>query len=706
MKSLILPVGEDYTLGPGDEVIIYMIGLPPDSKLPPVIKTVIDREGKIYIPNLGVFYLWGITIGEAQKILSQSLGTQIKITVGKLRTFPVYVSGEVNKPGAIVVTGVNTVIDALALAGGVKKTGSLRNIIITRRTSNGLKKIPIDLYKVLINGEPVDIRVKEGDVILVPPIGKTAAIAGDVKRPAIYELKEEKTVNDLIKLAGGLLPSAYKYKITIERYDENRNLKIIEGNLEDKKFLQTTIKDGDLIILKKIIDLAKNVYYLEGYVAYPGSYEYKSGLTLKDVITKDILLPDTNLDYAEIERYNLKTLQKEIVIKFSPKKVLEGIENLKLRPYDRIVLYPKYLYKPIKISGDVEHPLWIHYKPNLTLAEALANVKFTKPVEYLKAIVLRREKKNLKQEVFTVYLFKLLKEGNQNLNITLQPGDEILVKTVSKDEITLKVIVKGFVKKPGVYKISEGTTLYDILKRAGGFRPEAYPEGIVILRKSIAKMQQERLNQAITLMQQTLEKEEAGIMQADLTPQQVESYKYAFEAKRRLLKQMEKTQITGRIVGLKIPKNIDALRHSPYNIKLEDGDQIFVPQKPSTVLVFGEVFNPSAIVYRKGLRVKDYIQLAGGFTKYADIENIFVIKANGVAISSQTDSSLIRWDGERKRFIWGGSYNEILDYKLQPGDAIIVPTKVKVPTFWRPLIKDVIQIIYQSALTVYTISKL
>lgn len=133
---------------------------------------------------------------------------------------------------------------------------------------------------------------------------------------------------------------------------------------------------------------------------------------------------------------------------------------------------------------------------------------------------------------------------------------------------------------------------------------------------------------------------------------------------------------------------------------------IYVPRKPSAVLVFGEVQNPSAILYKPGLKVKDYIALSGGFTRDADVDNVFIIKANGIAISQESGKSLIEWDSERKRFIWGWAYNDILNYKLEPGDAIIVPTKIKIPTMWRPLIRDVIQIIYQSALTVYTITKL
>ena len=142
---------------------------------------------------------------------------------------------------------------------------------------------------------------------------------------------------------------------------------------------------------------------------------------------------------------------------------------------------------------------------------------------------------------------------------------------------------------------------------------------------------------------------------------------------------------------------------SPYNIVLEDGDQIFIPKVPGSVLVFGEVYNPSALVCIKGLTVKDYIEKAGGLTDSADKENIFVIKANGDTVSSE--SKLVSWDSERKRFVWGTS-SSILNYKLKPGDAVIVPTKIHVPTMWRPLIKDVIQIMYQSALTVYTVKRL
>jgi protein involved in polysaccharide export with SLBB domain len=312
------------------------------------------------------------------------------------------------------------------------------------------------------------------------------------------------------------------------------------------------------------------------------------------------------------------------------------------------------------------------------------------------------------EPIISVFLYDLLMQKNPDLDIPLQPGDRVVIQKIKPEELVEKVTVAGYVKHPGVFRVDEKTTLYDVLKAAGGFKEGAYPQGIVVLRKSVKEMQKERIARAISLMRQELEKEEAGVMQSDLTQDELRVRQSAFEAKRRLLEEIEKAQVTGRISGIVVPYDLEKLKNSPYNILLEDGDKIYIPKKPGSVLVFGEIYNPSALVYVKGMTVRDYLSMAGGLTKDADKENIFVIKADGSVVSSSNLNRGKDWNG-RNLPEWGRpeEYStNVLDYKLMPGDAIVVPTEVHVPTMWRPLIKDVMQIIYQGAITIYTITKL
>ncbi|WP_297445750.1 SLBB domain-containing protein [Desulfurobacterium sp.] len=822
LPALSIPVDKTYVLGPGDELFLYVIGNPPNIDISQITKLVVDREGKIYIPGFGVFYVWGKTLGEAESLISKALGVNIKLTVGRLRTFPVYVSGEVRNPGAVIATSANTVIDAIIMAGGVKGTGSLRNIIVRRTTPNGVKTIHIDFYRLLLEGEPINMRLKDGDVIFIPPIKKVAGIGGAVRRPAIYELKGNETLKDLIKMAGGVLPSAYKYKVVIQRYKNNEFLEVIEGSLSDKNFISQPLHSGDLVVIKKVISVPQNAVMVDGYTAYPGLYEYKPGMKLSDILNSDMFLPDTNmkfglilrqyplgtppkyitfapediingnkdiflmprdkiylykfgttknvdfnkikdafvvegeikypgvyayrkgmklselltpdmilintnLHYAEIDRRDPETLDIKEIKEFAPIDILNHKTDIEIKPLDVIKFYPKFVFSPIKVSGAVKNPHFIPYHRGMKLSDALSGIEFTKDIKKLKADIYRELSRNaksasalekaqnikvqaesgaetIKSNITSVYLYNLLMKHDTDANITLNPGDRIVIREIAPDEIVEKVSVSGYVRNPGTFKITSKTTLYDVLKAAGGFRENAYPRGIIILRNSVRTMEKERLSKAILQMRQELEKEQAGIMQADLSQQELAARQSAFESKRKLLELMEKTQVSGRITGIVIPEDLEKLKNSPYNILLEDGDQIIVPKKPSSVLVFGEVYNPGAIVYQKGMTVKDYLKLCGGLTKDADRENIFVIKADGTTLSSDRKFSFITWSTRERRFLWGTPEEEILNYELQPGDAVIVPTKIHVPTMWRPLIRDVIQIIYQSALTVYTIT--
>ena len=811
------PVSKDYTVGVGDKLVIYIKDTSISPNLPGVLKLTVNRNGEIYIPDIGTFYVVGARLGEIEDLLTSAIGSSVSVSLAGLRGFTVYVSGEVYRPGAVKVSNLNTVLDALMLAGGVKKTGSLRNIVLTRTTG---EKIELDLYKLLVFGKPINIRLRDGDVILVRPIGKTVAIIGKVKRPAIYEIKGGERIKDVINLAGGLLPSSYKYKVILQRYVNHKYLKIETGNLDNENFIGKKVKSGDVIEIKSIINAPLNSIEIKGYTPYPGLYELKPGMYLSDILKPDMFFKDsnmnfalierisrtgepveyitfspnkiinhekdillysgdiitlyksgdvqsidfdkvkdavilkgevkypgvyayekdltlsklityenirmnTNLDYAEIERRNPYTLEVQKIIIFSPRDILTGKKDIKLHKLDVIKLFPRYVYAPIKVSGFIEKPYIVSYRDGLKLSDALYKAKFKEKIENLVVEIYRTFTKKKKGSIETaesvkvsakentyskffkkVYLYDLLIKNDETKNIKLNPGDRLVIKRINKNEIVKKVYIGGYVAKPGVYDISKYPTLYDVLKAAGGFRKDAYPKGLIFLRERIARIQSEKLKLAVNLMKQELLKEESGMIRADISSTEQKGLEASYKARMKFLDTLKETQITGRLSGIKLSYNLEKLKNSPFNIKLEDGDKIYIPFIPNDIYIFGEVFNPSTLVYMKGLTVEDYIKLAGGLTKYADKDNIFVIKADGTTISSQSSKSLIKWDTTHKRFVWGGYYNDILSYKLEPGDAIIVPTEIKVPTMWRPLLKDVLQILYQSILSAYMIKRL
>ncbi|KKL65634.1 hypothetical protein LCGC14_2153010, partial [marine sediment metagenome] len=253
----LLPVGDEYTVGPGDTVAMYFWGDPVDIlNLKGFYTLAIDRDGKIFIPNLGVFYVWGLDVSQTKEIIYRAMAKkfkqfEIEVTLGKLREFPVYVSGYVKQPGVVLATGVYNVLDVLAAAGGVEKNGSLRNIVIKRARKDKIEETKIDLYDLLIHGNPVNIKVGEGDSVFVNPIGKTSGMSGVVKRPAIYELTPYSSIEDLIDLSGGILPSAYSVGIKLIRYEYD-TLNIYEGNLKEIRFLKKPLNDGDLILIEPL----------------------------------------------------------------------------------------------------------------------------------------------------------------------------------------------------------------------------------------------------------------------------------------------------------------------------------------------------------------------------------------------------------------------------------------------------------------------
>ena len=347
-----IPVPEDYLLGPGDEVVINLWG--PFEK---EYRETIDRDGNLFLSELGKIGLGRKTFSEARKNLKERLNrcyknTRIDIGLGKIRTIKIFVIGEVKRPGSYQVSGLSNLLNALYLAGGPTKNGSLRKIIVMRE---GKRKTSFDLYPFLLSGdtESVTRAMADGDTIFVPPIGSVAAICGEVKRPAIYELKEKTSLKNLINVAGGFLPSASLVRIQIERIENFRRKILLDVEPKNNLFL----KDNDLIRVFSVEKRIHNSVSLEGMVKHPGDYQLKPLMRLNDLLTPEALLPEASLNQAEIVR--LKNDGSIEIIEFSPKKLFKGDEqeNIALKRWDRIIIRSTWeRVSQARVKGEVKFP--------------------------------------------------------------------------------------------------------------------------------------------------------------------------------------------------------------------------------------------------------------------------------------------------------------------------------------------------------------
>ena len=689
-----MSVGSDYVVGPGDEIVLYIWGDPVDIlKLDGFYTLPVDREGKIFVPNLGVFYVWGKSVAEIKNILFKFFSKkfknfQIEVSVGKLRTFPVYVSGFVKKPGVVLANGTSTVLDVIAVAGGVSKNGSLRKIIL-RRYIDG-EEISVDLYDFLLYGKPVDIKVKEGDTVHVFPIGKTVGIYGAIKRSAIYEIKEENSLEDIISISGGLLPSVYKYGIKILRY-ENSELKLIEESSDHLKSSPISLKDGDLIFVNKVYNYRENIVSVDGYVKYPGEYPLDENKKLSILIKKVGLLPDTNTNYAEIIR--LTENNNYHIIKVNLQNVLSGYEDIELEELDKVYFYPRWLFKPIEISGEIENPMVIDYYPGIKLLDALRNIAYRGKVRELKVELYKSEKETLYK---VVYLYDLLVRNDPEVNIPLVPGTKIVVKRVKETEKDKTVTILGEVNRPGIYRYISGMRLYDLIIMAGGYTEDAFPKALIFIRESAKKLQQEQLQASILSMEESLAKSSEAFTAAGASEEERALVKIALEKQKKLLDILkQKAKIGLGRIALDIPNSLEELKNSPDNIELQDGDYIYVPAKPNYILVLGDVYNQISLPYRPDKTVEYYLKQVGGLRENAKEDDIYIIKANGRVISKRNfDTAMFDWE-DNKLYFRGDFYS----MKLDQGDTIVVPSETKIPVLWRPLIKDVTQIIFQALST-------
>ena len=701
-----LPVGADYRIGPGDTLNIDLWGA-----LQGRYELTVDRNGELSIPKVGTVNVWGLTYENAKAAIHKTIsryfkGFELNVTLGKLRTIQVYVVGEVASPGMYSVSSLASVLNALTAAGGPTRNGSLRTINLMR---GGKSVKEVDLYDIITHGDRMnDVRLENGDTVYVPVIGPVFAVAGEVKRPAIFEMKGKISLADALVLAGGITAAGDTGRIQVERIERNTVKVIIDITPKERDMATLTkieLQDRDMIKVFAVNGATRKVVSIQGNVFRPGDYEFHDGMRVHDIIPGfEVLIPDTYLESAAIIRLIPPDRHREIV-SFNLKKALEGdpAENIPLMEQDTIKIYSRWDMKEkekVGINGQVVNPGTYDYYPNMTVRELVVAAGSLKRNAFLENAELTRVIKKdgkAKSVRMSVNLEKAL-AGDSEHNLSLLPDDVLIVRGVEEwlEAHDRFVTLEGEVKFPGTYSISKGELLSSAIARAGGYTEKAYLLGAKFTRRSVRESQQKRMNEMMVRTEKDILQKQSELASLASSKEEMEATKAALEGLSKSLETLKNLKAEGRVVIRLTP--LSELDKSVYDLSLEGGDDLYIPTRSSVVNVMGEVFNPTALVYMPGKTVSYYLGKTGGATHNAEEDEMYIVKVDGTVFSKQQSSFGIRWNDETRSWTTGSFTASQLD----AGDTVVVPLKLD-RVAWLRTIKDITTIISQIALTAGTI---
>lgn len=587
-----IPVTPDYIIGPGDELILHVWG-----QVELMQNLVVDRNGMIGIPKLGKVSVVGVRYQNLQAHIKAAIGQmfrnfEVDVSLGKLRSIQVFVVGQAILPGSYTVSSLSTLVNALFASGGPSVKGSMRHIQLKR---SGQLVTEFDIYDLLLKGDKSkDVQLVSGDVIYIPNVGPLAAVAGSVNTPAIYELRGDESLSELLSLSGGLTNVAAGKKVTLERI-RDRGIRAMDEFQLDIQGLSELIRDGDLVTVRSISPEFENAVTLRGNVAglYAGRHPWREGLRITDIIpNKAALLTDSywaNQNQVKQDGEEKKTLLRDNV-------------------------------------GEVN---WGY------------------------ASIERLNKDDLTTKLISFDLGKAMLHDDKH-DLPLEAGDVITL--FSKNDIltplnkrSVFVTIQGEVSNPGIYQALPGETLRQIFQRVGKLSPEAFIVGAEFVRESTRKMQQSRLDQmaekmAVEIKRTSTRRSSAAMNASDLA-KAIEDAKM----QQGLVEKMKQVKATGRIV-MELPESAVDAKDLP-DIALEDGDKLYVPSRSSIVNVMGTVFNQNSFIYKDDLTIKDYLKKSGGPTRDGDLDEVYLIRASGLVSSKRQTSrfAIGRFEAEKVR---------------------------------------------------------
>ena len=632
----------NYRLGPGDEVIIDIWGASENT-----IRQTISPEGTILVRGLGPVHLSGMTVKEANsflqrefsKIYSGISGTEpnseIKLTLGDIRTIQINIMGEVSVPGTYTLSAFSTVFHALYRAGGVNRIGSLRSIKVVR---DGKTFADLDVYDFIMKGKMKDdIRLQEGDVIIVDPYQSLVEIVGKVKRPMFYEMKPTETVATILNYAGGFTGDAYKKAIRLVR-KSGREHQVF--NVDEMDYSVFRLDDGDMITIDAVLDRFENRVEVRGAVYRAGLYQLDGTVnTVKQLIKKaEGLRGDAFLNRVIIDREHEDLSHEIIAIDLGG--LLNGtIADIPLQKND--ILYIPSITdlkeeETVAIYGEVANPGTFLFSKNMTIEDLLVQAGGLLEEAATTRVEVTRRIKDPKSTSFSSVLGKTftfdIKDGfivgGNAENFYLEPFDAVYIRRSPAYRRQQNVVVAGEVLFSGSYSLlKKNERLSDLVSKAGGVTPDAYVKGARLIRK-LSDEERRRQNDAIRMAQNGEGKDSISIQKLNLS----ETY----------------------TVGIDLEKAL-ANPKSDFDLVLREGDVLYIPEYVNTVKISGSVMYPNTVVYQKGKNLKFYINQAGGYGNMAKKKKVYVVYMNGTVSRLKARNASA----------------------IEPGCEIIVPSKAE-----------------------------
>jgi protein involved in polysaccharide export with SLBB domain len=737
-----IPVTSDYAIGPGDEILVRAWG-----QLDIDYAALVDRTGTINIPKVGTINVAGIKYQDLQSHLKTAIGRvyrnfDLTVSLGQLRAIQVFVVGQARRPGSYTVSSMSTLVNAVFAAGGPSAKGSMRAIQLKR----GNRVITeLDLYDLLINGDKSkDAPLLPGDVIYLPPVGALVAISGSVNVPAIFELKKDGALGDLIAWAGGLASTASGQKATVERIDERKTRKVDEFNL-DAAGTQIKLRDGDLVTIYSVTPRLDNAVTLRGNVAQPARFPWRQGIRVKDLIPRVEALISRHYWLRKNQTVGLDNTIAELLRRSQAAGVDIAVGDLLKKnqqsPQQEADATLAESMRRTQIAADVVtantdslkklqtmQDLSAPRNPNQPAPTPAAPVRSTslglgigqgaqagaqdrdrdrdkdkdkdksggKLVDEIKrnlnevnwgyAVVERLNPKDLTTTLVPFNLGKAILEGDPAHNILLQPGDVVTVFSIDDLQApiaqqTKYVRLEGEFRNPGIYAVEPGETLRQLVSRVGGLSPNAYLFGAEFMRESTRVFQQKQLEETINRLEREMARSTISRSKNITSAEEAAGLGPEGAAQAQLVARLRQLKTHGRVV-LELPSDDAAGVADLPDIALEDSDRFVVPSRPSMVSVVGAVYNENAFIFKPEKRLTDYLRQAGGISKFGDTGDVYVLRADGTVLSQRQSGWLM---------------SSFASGRLMPGDTIVVPEAVD-RVSWTKLLKDYGQIFYQLGL--------